>query len=131
MDEMTEDMQLPDDVFWKLITKANRSLEALTKALEGLSREELIGFAWKFEYLAGQLDDEKYHAGQYSEDELEDLTSWIVGRGRKYYETVLHNPEKMPEEVDYDKRALDIHFEALKVYHDRFGEHMPAFDGGS
>ena len=121
---------LNDTIFWNLITEASEDFEVFKGKLESLSRDELIGFAWKFEYLAGLLYDEKYHQNQYSEDYLEDLTCWIVAKGRKFYENVLSHPDQMPAEVNFDEPGLDVHFQALKVYADRFGEEMPAFDGG-
>jgi hypothetical protein len=122
--------ELKDDLFWTLINVANQEFDAFTKMLEKLSKEDLIGFAWKFEYLAGLLYDEKYHHHKYSEDYLEDLTSGVVAKGKVFFENVFNHPDQMPEKVNYDELGLDVHFQAEKVYADRFGQDMPPFDGG-
>lgn len=122
--------EMDDGQFWTMIAKADEDFDALRGLLIGLDRGQLIAFAWKFEYLAGLLYDEKYHHNRHSEDYLEDLTSWVVARGRRFYEDVLAHPDKMPSKVNYDETGLDIKFEAEKIFTVRFGESMPAFDGG-
>ena len=129
MDEFDNLPDFPDDQFWSLVSLARQDFTAFTTKLEGMNRDDLIGFAWKFEDLAGCLHDDKCHQSQFSEDYLEDLCGWVVGQGRTFYENVRHNPDQMPEEVDSSELGIEIQYEASVVYYDRFGEEMPPLEG--
>ena len=129
MNEFDDIPELGDDQFWTLILSAKQGIAALSKNLESLSQVELIGFAWKFEDLAGFLYDEKYHQNQFSEDYLEVLCDWVVAQGKEFYERVLNNPDQMPAEVDYSDPDIDILYEVSNVYYDRFGKEIPPLEG--
>lgn len=129
MDEFDDILELGDDQFWTLISLAKQDTAAFVKKLEGMSQVELIGFAWKFEDLAGFLYDEEYHQGRFSEDYLEDLCDWVVAQGKEFYENVLNNPDQMPTEVNYSDPDIDIPYQVSTVYYDRFGEEMPPLEG--
>lgn len=127
---MSDIPELNDDMFWTLIATANQDDVAFRKKLESLSRVELIGFSWKFKDLMGRLYEVMDDQNELSEDELEDLVAWIVARGKEFYRNVLDNPKQMPKKANYDEPGLDTHFQAIKVYYDRFGEHIPAYPNG-
>ena len=122
-----------DDEFWALVTLANEDFDAFTKTLERMDRGALIAFAWKFEQLAGILYDDEYlqhlnFENELSEDYLEDLCGWIVGKGKVFYEDIINHPEKMPTELDDTEPGISIQFEASQIYFDRYGEEMPPWE---
>lgn len=126
---MDEPAEMKTGQFWRLIALANKDYDAFKQALQGLSREELTGFAWRFQGLMGPLYEGIENEDDFSEDRLQDLIAWIVARGKKFYENVLDNPEQMPVEVNKELPGGDMLFQALKAYYDRFGEHVPIYGG--
>ena len=129
MADMNEDFDFDDDEFWKLIDTANQDFAAFTRALEAMTREELIGFSWKFQDTAGMLYDEEHGVNYPSEDYFEDLAAYVVARGKKFYNEALEDPAKMPKEMKMALPGIEIQYEANKIYREKFRESLPPFQG--
>lgn len=126
---MDDDVRKPDDaVFWALVALADSDFDAFSERLRAMDRASLIGFAWAFEEKAGLLWDPRYHRNRFSEDDLEDLSGWIVGRGRAFYEDILAHPERMPADWDNSETGMDIPYAATEIHFERFGDEMPPFE---
>jgi hypothetical protein len=58
-----------------------------------------------------------------SDDYLEDLSGWIVGKGEVFYNNILSNPHLVPHKISDDSLGA-IQYEASKIYFEKFGEHL-------
>lgn len=117
-----------DEAFWTLVALADSDFDAFCARLEAMDGPGLTGFAWAFEEKAGVLWDVRYHHDRFSEDDLEDLCGWVVGRGRAFYEDIVAHPERMPTEWNPAETGMDIQYQATQTYFERFGSEMPAFE---
>jgi len=108
---------MTEDDFWKLISNIDGSeldsleeddypedqLEPLVSSLSKLNTKEIEDFEDKLSYFLYNLDGEKYadNAGESGESDDGFLYArcWVVAKGKKHYETVLANPQKMPKEI--------------------------------
>jgi hypothetical protein len=122
-------MDFDTNEFWKLVDLAQRDFDAFTTRLQKMSRDELVGFEWKFEEMAGYLYKPEFGVNYPSEDAFEDLAAFVVGQGRAFYEKVIENPAEMPSDWNRAQHGIDIQYEASNVFYDRFGEEMPPFEG--
>lgn len=121
---------MPENEFWPLIDEANKDFKRFCLRLETMDKSELEAFVWRFEDLAEVFCDDDYldcivdSEESISDDALEDLCGWIVGRGKEIYAKAVEDPETMPTRIDDDAPGIAIKFEALRIYHERFGEHL-------
>jgi Protein of unknown function (DUF4240) len=117
--------------FWQLVATANKDFELFCTKLKSMSKGELEEFVWKFSDLAEVCADDEYLSGilaeseGMSEDSLEDLFGWIVGKGEEFYKKILKNPDQVPKAINDDTPGIAIQYEASKIYHEKFGGHIP------
>lgn len=122
---------IAEDLFWSLVEDANRDFNGFCNKLNSMEKNELKEFVWMFKDKAEELGDDVYidsileDIESITEDELEDLSGWIVGKGKKYYTNVLNNPEKMPSSISDKAFGIEIQYEASQAYYKRFNEHIP------
>jgi hypothetical protein len=118
------------DWFWNIVKKAKQNESKLTKILNKLSRQEIIDFATCFEVAACELRCSPYtdFQDECSEDEITDISHWVVGRGQKFYEDVIKNPKKIPKDEDEieDSTFVEVY---ISVFAEKFDEdicdHIP------
>jgi hypothetical protein len=116
--------------FWAMVDLARRDYAAFIEALKEADRRRLIRFTWWFEYYQSTLRDEPYvDTGDpaLSEDRLDDLADEVVGKGKAFYDDVLANPGRMPEEADFDDPAHDMQYDVIQAYAERYGEAPPPY----
>lgn len=122
---------LTDNAFWSLVNEANNDFEHFSHQLKNMSKDGLEDFYWHFFDFAGELTDDIYldhilDAGDsISDDGLEDLCGWIVGKGRETYNHVIKHPETIPKEINDNAYGIEILYEAVKVYFNKYGEDIP------
>lgn len=120
-----------DEEFWQLINAANQDFDGFCDRLNTMSKQDLKEFVWLFKDKAGELADDRFldcildNRDSITEDALEDLSGWIVGKGENFYKSVLESPEKIPAEINDDSPGITIQFEASRIYFEKFGEHVP------
>ena len=108
---------MSEDDFWNLTKNIDGSeldlldeddypeeqLEPLVSALSKLNIKEIEEFEDKLSYFLYNLDGKKYadSAGDSGEsgDGFLYARCWVVAKGKKYYEAVLTDPQKMPNEI--------------------------------
>lgn len=116
--------------FWSLVQEANENLYRFIEKLKKIEKKDLQEFIWRFQDLAGDIADDEYldfiveAEEQVTDDQLEDLCGWIVGKGETVYNRVLDNPETIPTKIDDDAPGITIQYEAERIYFERFGEHL-------
>jgi hypothetical protein len=129
MDYMDQMEAMGEDQFWAMIALVDQDYAAFKDLLQHMSREELIGFSWEFQDLVGPVYEVIENEDAFTEDRLQDLTAWVVARGKDFYQHVLDNPKEMPTELDLRQPGLDVLGQAIQAYYDRFGEDMPIYGG--
>lgn len=80
----------PPDWFWALLDSTRPSLQALATRLERLPRERLIAYADTYVEamfaVCEPWDGPLVSGVQFSEDDTEDFTEWVVSQGQVYWE---------------------------------------------
>lgn len=117
-----------EEWFWDIITKAKEDREQLRAILMEYSKEDIIAFQEIFVDLAAELQYEPFtDYMEESEDGREDISHWVVSKGKEYYEKILNQPEQIPynitgnnsDEILYgiaDEVCLDKYNETTDVY---------------
>nr|WP_314561045.1 DUF4240 domain-containing protein [uncultured Capnocytophaga sp.] len=117
-----------EEWFWDIITKAKEDREQLRAILMEYSKEDIIAFQEIFVNLAAELQYEPFtDYMEESEDGREDISHWVVSKGKEYYEKILNHPEQIPynitrnnsDEILYgiaDEVCLDKYNETTDVY---------------
>jgi hypothetical protein len=122
---------IPENNFWNLVGEANRDLDQFRKILNSMDKNELKEFVWMFRDKIEDLGDDAHMdavlngVDNITEDALEDLLGWIVGKGKKYYLNIIKNPEETPSSILDEDRGIEIQYEAAQIYYSRFNEHIP------
>lgn len=117
--------ELREDYFWKLVELANwkkdGDYERIRKMFINLPEKEAFeNFCCdKASLLADKFhDDWLGNPGiEVSDDGWSDLTAEVVGRGRKFYESItVKKLQKMAEDLDYNENFLySFHWEHEEV----------------
>ena len=114
--------------FWDIIAKAKEDREQLRAILMEYSKEDIIAFQEIFVDLAAELQYEPFtDYMEESEDGREDISHWVVSKGKEYYQKILNQPEQIPynitgsnsDEILYgiaDEVCLDKYNETTDVY---------------
>ncbi|AVM49105.1 DUF4240 domain-containing protein [Capnocytophaga sp. oral taxon 878] len=117
-----------EEWFWDIITKAKEDREQLRAILMEYSKEDIIAFQEIFVDLAAELQYEPFtDYMEESEDGREDISHWVVSKGKEYYQKILNQPEQIPynitgsnsDEILYgiaDEVCLDKYNETTDVY---------------
>ena len=114
---------IPEE-FWQTIAEARSDPDRFREMLKRMSRDEITNFYWTYDEVAGQLKDDiywDYVDPELSEDGLGELANWVVAQGKDLYSKVYDYPEEMPPQED-DPGLMS---EAIDVFKERFGEHIP------
>lgn len=100
------------ELLWRLIDQAKASAELLKVLLNSLSKKELIAFHNEFRRAVQNLwiaaDDgdwyERYGPQQdMSDDTQQDILTFVVSQGAKYYADILAHPERLRWDIDPDE----------------------------
>ncbi|MDR0229956.1 MAG: DUF4240 domain-containing protein [Flavobacteriaceae bacterium] len=87
--------------FWNIIQQAQQNRAKLNTFLLSLNKEEIIRFQDIFLDFAIELQDEPYTGFmEESEDGIEDISHWVVSKGKDYYTHILQHPEDIPFNVE-------------------------------
>ena len=103
---MPHDLKTLDQIsntFWDLIALAQTNRTSFRSALQGMSRDELYRFYWTYRFAAGVLKFEPYvnhFDPDLSDDGIEDVCLWVVGKGKEYYTGIINDPEHTPCDVE-------------------------------
>jgi hypothetical protein len=125
---MTKDVDTPSyedigisDWFWDILHRAEHSGEKLREILMKLEKSQVSRFQNEYEAAAIVLADYPYteyldDLTRKSEDEIFDLTLWVVSQGKQYYIQVLDHPELMPPDLEgrenpFEGVAVDVEYE--------------------
>jgi hypothetical protein len=118
---------------WKKTGNDDKVLEPAIAALAKRSQADIRQFYERFAYLLYQLDT-KSHAKQlmdedeyFSADEFLYVRCCVVANGKKFYESVLKNPKKMPKDLEFES-LLRL---APEAFERRTGEDMDYLTGCS
>src|SRR5262245_41303597 len=130
------------DEFWRLIDETrpggefwdeDAHIEALVGRLLALEPEEIISFGAHFDavkaeaYRADLWDVAYIVLGGCSNDFFTYFRYWLIGQGRKAYETVLASPERVAEFIreGEDPTSQLFYSAASQAYEQKTGEEMP------
>ena len=117
-----------EEWFWDIITKAKEDREQLRAILMEYSKEDIIAFQEIFVDLDDELQYEPFtDYMEESVDGREDISHWVVSKGKEYYQKILNQPEQIPynitgsnsDEILYgiaDEVCLDKYNETTDVY---------------
>lgn len=121
-DEFTPIPPMREDRFWGLVEMSGGDADKMTSMLMWFPKEDIIAFDLRMGDALDQLDREGIYAMTGgSADGFLDIRCWIVSRGREYYEAVLADPAKAPEdEEDTDNESFG--YAACEAYEALFGE---------
>lgn len=114
---------IPEE-FWQTIAKARADPNRFRKMLKRMSREEIIDFYRTYKEVASQLTDDiywDYVDPELSEDGLHELANWVVAQGKDSYSRIFDYPEEIPPQKD----DPGLQSEAIDVFKERFGGHIP------
>jgi hypothetical protein len=117
-------------LLWDTLEQANGSEEELRQILFSMPKQLLISFDKEFMRALSNLWKEVEAAGPQphspfgimSEDMKKDLFAHVVSRGARYYDDILHYPERIPCNVGPN----DVDFQGIagQVYSERFGDEI-------
>lgn len=126
--------------FWKVIEKSKRGVESAdeqAEKLEGLlvklPAEEILSF----ERIFTELRIAAYRwdlwgvayllCGGCGDDSFDYFRAWLIGRGQKYYEQAMKDPESVADKVTEDDypEAEFLLYGASKAYEKQTGRSMP------
>lgn len=120
--KLPEELSHITDWFWDIISQANENREALRIILSNLDKDEIIQFQEQFVDAAVELQDEPFtDYMEESEDGIEDISHWIVSKGKAYYADILDNPDKVPHSVTGNTDGL-LYGIADEVCREKYGE---------
>ncbi len=126
-DEFTLD-EIPEDRFWEFIEVARQDEERFYRVIKEMNREELIDFYVFYEMAISPLKDQAYsrilsiNIPSLSEQDLDEISKWIVVQGQKYYAEVFEHPELIPSNINDRSLALRLLNSVMKEYEERYGE---------
>ena len=96
------------DWFWDIIAQAEGSRTKLIAILMQFDYDQLNRFEYEYSYAAGYLQNKRFveHMDGKSNDSVDDLTRWIVGKGKEFYMDVWNHPEHTPASEEYGDSNL-------------------------
>ncbi len=126
--------------FWKIVEKSKRGTdssdeqaEKLEELLLELSAEEIVSFEnifTEFRYAAYRWDlwgVAYILCGGCGDDSFDYFRTWLIGRGQKYYEDAMKDPESIARKVTEDDfpEAELLMYAAAKAYEAKTGQGLP------
>ncbi|NSL88409.1 DUF4240 domain-containing protein [Chitinophaga solisilvae] len=110
------------DWFWDIISKAHEDKAALREILLPMDRDDILRFQEQFIDAAVELQDEPFtDYMESSEDGIEDISHWIVSKGKAYYADIINHPEKVPHSVFGNTKTI-LNGVADDVFEEKYGE---------
>lgn len=113
--------------FWNLIAIARRDRDHFHELVKDMERDEMVQFCRDYDRAASELYAECFleHVDpDLSEDDIHDLSFWVVAQGKEHYSHVLDNPEAMPYQVDSDDPMIRVFGDVVRAYYERFKESL-------
>ncbi|WP_433765063.1 DUF4240 domain-containing protein [Flavobacterium ginsenosidimutans] len=128
-----EDIILPDELsyldnwFWDIISEANHDIKKLKEILWNMEKEDIYHFQEIYLDAAGELRDEPFtNFMEESEDGIEDISYWVVSKGKAYYAEIINSPEKIPYSVDGRLESNFVYL-ASEVYQEKYNERLDLY----
>ncbi|MBC9909425.1 DUF4240 domain-containing protein [Chitinophaga varians] len=110
------------DWFWDIISYAKEDRDTLKEVLSGMDKDDILRFQEQFVDAAVELQDEPFtDYMEESEDGIEDVSHWIVSKGKAFYADIVKHPEKTPHSVTGNTGPI-LYGVADEVFLDKFGE---------
>jgi hypothetical protein len=83
--------------FWSIVQTANHDREALREILDGILNERILQFAMEFRAAADCLWSPPFtdHLRYSSDDDIQDMSYWVVSRGQELWASVWEHPEQL------------------------------------
>ena len=121
-DPMPEELGHISEWFWDIVSRADKSRPKLRELLTNMTKEEVYRFQKEFVEASVELQTEPFtdYMAE-SEDGAEDVSHWVVSRGKSYYLQVWSSPEMIAAEVEESDPEI-LYGVAADVYRERFGE---------
>ena len=137
---------LEEDLFWQIIDNSlqdsnnlNDQASHLSKELESLVADDIIGFQLRLEYYLFSLHSpEVWCAACIMNDDTDPkhfffFKSWIVSQGKELFEKAIISPDDLADYFDEGFNEDDLYeFEnfnaiAQKIFYEKFGLHINDF----
>ncbi|MCM0665621.1 DUF4240 domain-containing protein [Flavobacterium tyrosinilyticum] len=119
---LPDELKHINDWFWDIISKAKQDENKLRKILEKMDKDAIYDFQDLFIEAAVELRCQPFtDFTESSEDGIDDISNWVVSKGKAYYVEILDYPERIPYSVE-DKTEEIIAHVADEVYFEKFGE---------
>ena len=113
--------------FWNIVSEANEDEEKLKEILFKMEKEEIYKFKDLFLEAAVELQYEPFtNFTEESEDGIEDISFWVVSKGKRYYNEIVNNPEKTPYSVE-GKLDIILAYAADIVYEEKYNERLDLY----
>jgi hypothetical protein len=127
--------------FWKVVEKSKRGIESADEQAEKLEEilcrlppKEIVSFDnifSEFLYAAYRWDlwgVAHLLCGGCSDDSFEYFRSWLIGRGQKFYEDAMKDPESIARKFTEDDspEAELLMYAAANAYERKTGHDLPA-----
>ena len=127
--------------FWQIIEQSGHEAESsdeqaekLEDLLSELAPEEIAAFEdlfTKFRYAAYRWDlwgVAYVLCGGCGDDSFDYFRAWVIGRGQKFYEEAMQDPESIADKVTADDcpEAELLMYAAANAYEEKTGEDLPA-----
>lgn len=126
--------------FWKIVEKSMQGIESadeqaekLEEVLSKLPPEEIVSFENIFtDFLYASYRWDLWGVayilcGGCGDDSFDYFRAWLIGRGQKFYEDAMKNPESIAEKVTEDDfpEAELLMYAAAKAYEGKTGQDLP------
>ncbi|SKA37492.1 Protein of unknown function [Chitinophaga eiseniae] len=120
--KLPEDFSHISDWFWGIISHAKEDRNTLKETLSAMAKDDILRFQEQFVDAAAELQDEPFtDYMEESEDGIEDISHWIVSKGKAFYAEIIHHPENTPHSVTGNTERI-LYGVADEVCLDKFGE---------
>jgi hypothetical protein len=110
--------------FWELIDVGLAKPDELERMIAVLPEPELVQFYWCYRDVAADLTKPEFTAhleAPRTEDYVDDVAQWIVGRGLDYYEDIMMDPSKIAADLPAKVQPPPWLSIAERVYRQRYG----------
>jgi len=97
-----EPSEVFSDWFWEIMANAKGDRTRLEALLRDMSRDDLSDLFNEFKAAAATLRGSRHepYLADLSEDQVADITEWVVAQGRSTYSNVMVHPDQIPLSAD-------------------------------